>query len=92
MNKAELINNIASKTELTKTASEKALSAFIEIVTETVTAKEDVVISGFGKFTARDRNPRAGRNPGTGEAVQIPASTVPVFKAGKYFKEAVSNG
>jgi DNA-binding protein HU-beta len=81
VNKAELITSIAEKSKLTKKDAEAALKGFIESVEELV---------GFGTFETRERAAREGRNPRTKETISIPASTVPVFKAGKEFKEKVS--
>lgn len=90
MNKAELITSIAEKSNLTKKDAEVALKAFIESVQETLEKGEKVQLIGFGTFETRDRAARVGRNPRTKEEIQIPASTVPVFKAGKEFKDRVN--
>lgn len=90
MNKKELVNAMAEKTGLTKKDTKKALSAFQEVVTETLTKKEKVQLVGFGTFTAKKRKSRMGRNPQTGESIKIPARTVPKFKAGKSLKDAVN--
>ncbi|MDR5611154.1 HU family DNA-binding protein [Arsenophonus sp.] len=89
MNKTELINQIADKTSLTKKDSEKALNVFIETVTEELKAGNDVQLVGFGSFQVKQRAAREGRNPQTGKVIQIAASNVPSFKAGKTLKEAV---
>ncbi|WGL93878.1 HU family DNA-binding protein [Arsenophonus nasoniae] len=89
MNKTEIINQIAEKADLTKKDSEKALNAFIETVTETLKAGDEVQIVGFGSFQVKQRAARDGRNPKTGETLKIAASNVPSFKAGKTLKEAV---
>lgn len=90
MNKSELIEAIASATELTKADSERALNAFLETVTETVRGGEKVTIPGFGSFSVSDRKARTGRNPQTGEPVKIAASKAPKFSAGSGFKAAVN--
>jgi len=90
MNKAELVVAIAEKTELSKKDSEKALKAFIDVVTEELKKGEKVQLVGFGTFETSERAAREGRNPQTGKTMQIPASTVPRFKAGKALKDAVN--
>jgi DNA-binding protein HU-beta len=90
MNKAELISSIAEKSKLTKKEAEAALKGFIETIEETVANGEKVQIIGFGGFESRERKAREGHNPRTKEKITIPASTVPVFKAGKEFKEKVA--
>ena len=90
MNKSELISKIAEKSNLTKKDAEVALKAFIESVEEALENKEKVQLVGFGTFETKERAARTGRNPRTKEEIQIPASTVPVFKAGKEFKEKVN--
>lgn len=89
MNKAELITSMAEKSSLTKKDAEAALKAFIESVQEALAKGEKVQLVGFGTFEARERAARVGRNPRTKEEITIPASVVPVFKAGKEFREAV---
>lgn len=89
MNKAELIAAVAEKSELTKKDVEKAINAFISVVSETLAANEKVQLVGFGTFEVRERAERKGRNPQTREEIVIPASKAPVFKAGKALKEAV---
>lgn len=90
MNKAELVAKMAEKSGLTKVNAEKALAAFTETVGEALAAKEKVSLVGFGTFEAKERAAREGRNPQTGETVQIPASVAPTFKAGKVLKEKVN--
>ena len=90
MNKTELIAAIADQAELSKKDSEKALKAFIDVVTEELKKEHKVQVVGFGTFETRERAAREGRNPRTKETINIPASTVPVFKAGKEFKERVN--
>ena len=77
------------KSELTKKDAEKAINAFISVVSETLAANEKVQLVGFGTFEVRERAERKGRNPQTREEIVIPASKAPVFKAGKALKEAV---
>ena len=90
MNKAQLISKMAEKSNLSKKDTELALKAFIESVEEALANKEKVQLIGFGTFETRERAAREGRNPRTKETINIPASTVPVFKAGKEFKERVN--
>ena len=90
MNKSELITSMAEKSKLTKKDAEAALKAFIETVEETLEKGDKVQLIGFGTFETRERAAREGRNPRTKEVINIPASTVPVFKAGKEFKERVN--
>ena len=90
MNKLELVNEMASKSGLSKKDTENALKAFIETVEETLTKGEKIQLVGFGTFETRERAEREGRNPRTKEVIQIPASKAPVFKAGKEFKERVN--
>ena len=90
MNKAELITSMAEKSQLTKKDAETALKAFVESVQEALENGEKVQLVGFGTFETRERAAREGRNPRTKETISIPASTVPVFKAGKEFKERVN--
>ncbi|AYE34475.1 HU family DNA-binding protein [Clostridium sartagoforme] len=90
MNKAELITSMSEKSKLTKKDAELALKAFIESVEEALEKGEKVQLVGFGTFETRERAAREGRNPRTKETINIPASTVPVFKAGKEFKEKVN--
>ena len=90
MNKAELITSMAEKSQLTKKDAESALKAFIDSVQEALENGDKVQLIGFGTFETRERAARDGRNPRTKETINIPASTVPVFKAGKDFKERVN--
>ena len=89
MNKAELNNVIAENASLTKKDATAALDVTIKAITDSLAKGEDVSISGFGSFTVRERAAREGRNPMTGETIQIAASKVPAFKAGKALKDAV---
>ena len=90
MNKVELVTKMAEKSNLTKKEAALALDAFIESVEEALENREKVQLVGFGTFETRERAAREGRNPRTKEAITIPASTVPVFKAGKEFKDRVN--
>jgi DNA-binding protein HU-beta len=87
MNKSEMIDKVAEEAGLTKADAERALNAVIDTVIAEVKAGEEVMLVGFGTFKPSHRAARTGRNPRTGEAIQIQASTVPVFKAGKAFKD-----
>ncbi len=89
MNKAELISNVAEKTELTKKDTEKAVSAILNTIEKALSKGDKVQLVGFGTFETRERAARKGRNPQTGEEIDIAAARVPVFKAGKAFKDAV---
>ncbi|MFZ2326767.1 MAG: HU family DNA-binding protein [Rhodoferax sp.] len=90
MNKAELIEALVKETDMSKAAAGRAIDALVQIITETVAKKEDVQLIGFGTFKATKRAARKGRNPRTGEALKITATTVPKFTAGAAFKAAVS--
>ena len=90
MNKTELIAATAEKAGLTKKDAERAVNAAIEAVTAALVAGEKVQIAGFGGFETKKREARTGRNPQTGEAIQIAASNVPSFKAAKALKDAVA--
>ncbi|HLR92374.1 MAG TPA: HU family DNA-binding protein [Atopostipes sp.] len=90
-NKADLIEGVASKTDLTKKDATAAVEALFDVVTETLADGERVQVIGFGSFEVRDRAARKGRNPQTGEEIEIPATKVPAFKAGKGLKDAVKN-
>lgn len=87
--KADLVTRMADKSGLNKKQAEAALDAFVVSVQDALQAGEKVQLVGFGTFEARDRAARIGRNPGTGEEIQIPASRAPAFRAGKGLKDAV---
>ncbi len=89
MNKSELIGMVSEKTEMAKKDVEKVVNAVIESIIDTVTRDEKVQLVGFGTFERRHRAARKGRNPATNEEITIPALNVPVFKAGKAFKDRV---
>jgi DNA-binding protein HU-beta len=90
MNKSELIDAIASKGDLSKAQAGQALEALIGAVGDALKAGDSVTLVGFGTFSVKERAARSGRNPKTGETIQIAASKVPGFKAGKGLKDAVS--
>lgn len=89
MNKAELVEEVAGQTGLTKKISREAVGAIISVITDSLTREEKVTLVGFGTFRVMKRKARRGRNPQTGETIQIRAKKVPKFKAGKNFREAV---
>lgn len=90
MNKAELVAAIAEKTELSKKDSEKALKAFIDVVSEELQKGEKIQLVGFGTFEVAERAAREGRNPQTGKTMKIAASKSPKFKAGKALKDQIN--
>lgn len=89
MNKTELIAALASKAELSKKDAEKAVSAFVDVVSEAMKAGDKVQLVGFGTFESKDRPARTARNPRTGEAVEIAASKTVSFKVGKALKDSL---
>ncbi|MDP1471883.1 HU family DNA-binding protein [Priestia megaterium] len=89
MNKMELISIIATKANLTQKDATKAVNAVFETIVAELAKKEKIQLIGFGTFEVRERAERTGRNPQTGEVMQIPASKVASFKAGKELKQAV---
>ncbi len=91
MNKQELIENIASSADITKAAAGRALDSVIDSITGSLKQGDSVVLVGFGTFSVRSRAARTGRNPQTGQEIQIAAAKVPAFKAGKALKDAVNN-
>ena len=90
MNKAELVAAVAEKSGLSKKDSEKAVNAAFEAISAELTKGGKVQLVGFGSFETKTRNARVGRNPRTKEEIEIPASRVPAFKAGKALKDAVA--
>ena len=90
MNKAELINAAAEKAGLSKKDTEAAVTAAIDVITEALSKDEKVQLVGFGSFEVKSRAARIGRNPRTKEQIEIPASKIPVFKAGKALKDIVA--
>ncbi|MFN7781879.1 MAG: HU family DNA-binding protein [Lysobacterales bacterium] len=89
MNKAELVAAIADHAELTKTQAAAVVDAFTTTVTKALKKGDTVTLVGFGTFSVRKRAAREARNPRTGETIKLKASKVPVFKAGKAFKDAI---
>ncbi len=90
MNKSELIDAIAAGSDISKAAAGRALDSMIGAVTESLQKGESVSLVGFGTFAVKERAARQGRNPQTGETIQIKAAKVPGFKAGKALKDAVN--
>ena len=90
MNKAELIDAVSGQTGLAKADATKAVDAVFDSITAALKAGDGVALLGFGTFVVKGRAARAGRNPRTGETIEIPASKVPGFKAGKALKDAVN--
>lgn len=91
MNKTELIEAVGSKSGLNKKDTENTINAFTSIITNTLADGDKVSITGFGTFDVVERAARTGRNPQTGETIQIAASKSPKFKAGKTLKDAVKS-
>jgi DNA-binding protein HU-beta len=89
MNKTELIERISEEADVPKGDAQKHFEAFERVVTQALKGGEEVQITGFGKFSVRERKAREGRNPQTGEKMKIAASKVPAFSAGNALKEAV---
>lgn len=92
MNKGELIDAVARNTGESKALAEKMVNETLDVIVTGVVASGKVSITGFGTFEARDRAARTARNPQTGEEIQVKATRVPAFKAGKSFKDAVRPG
>lgn len=90
MKKSELVAVMAEKAGLKKVDAEKALNAFVEAVTEALAKDEKIALVGFGTFETKKRAARKGKNPQTGAVINIAASTVPAFKAGRGLKDAVN--
>jgi DNA-binding protein HU-beta len=90
MNKAELIDAVAEATELSRADAEKTTNAVLDSIIDALSKGDQVSLVGFGTFSVRERAARTGRNPQTGETIQIKASKSPGFKAGKAFKDAVN--
>lgn len=89
MNKQDLIRAVANKADISQKDTGKVINAMIEVITEQVARGEQVQIIGFGTFEKRTRPARQGRNPRTGEVMEIPEKTAPAFKPGKAFKQFV---
>ena len=92
MNKSEIAGRVAEQTGVARSAAGDAVDAVFEAIAEALAKGEDVRIVGFGTFGTRSRPARTGRNPRTGESMEIAASTVPAFKAGKPLRDAVNAG
>ncbi|QZY30115.1 HU family DNA-binding protein [Nocardioides coralli] len=92
MNRKDLVENVARQAELTATQAEAAVGAVIDGVVGAVAAGDKVSLSGFGTFEPRHRAARSGRNPQTGEALEIAATVAPAFKPASAFKQAVAEG
>ncbi len=90
MNKGELIDSIAAQANLSKSSAEHALNAFVDIITSALKDGEKVTLTGFGTFSASTRAARKGRNPRTGEEIEVKAANVPRFKAGANLRDAVN--
>ena len=90
MNKAELVEALAKKTNATKKVTEESLNSLIEVITEELAKGEKIQLVGFGTFEVIKRAARKGKNPQTGEEIKIPASKSPKFKAGKALKDIVN--
>jgi DNA-binding protein HU-beta len=90
VNKAEIIDYIAENSEISKASATRALNAFLEAVTLSLRAGKSISLLGFGTFSVKPRAARVGRNPQTGEPINIEAANIPAFKAGKSLKDAVN--
>jgi DNA-binding protein HU-beta len=90
MNQTELIEQVATEAKLTKTQTQDAVKALLKTVMQVVADGNKVTLVGFGSFEPKVRSAREGRNPKTGDTIQIPAARVPTFSAGKAFREAVN--
>lgn len=90
MNKSQLISSVAQDTGLTKKDTERALNSIVQNIEQALAAGQRVSLVGFGTFEVRPRKARMGRNPRTGEAIEIPAAKVPAFKPGKALREIVN--
>ena len=92
MTKSDLIQTISGETGIPMSAVRKTLNEAMDIISESISRGEAVILPGFGTFTLRHRIPRTSRNPRTGELIDLPACDIPVFKAGKRLKKAVNAG
>lgn len=90
MNKSELVDAVAENADLSKAAAGRAVDAMVDVISDTLRKGDQVTLVGFGTFLTRQREAREGRNPRTNEKIQIKASRVPSFKAGKALKDAVN--
>jgi DNA-binding protein HU-beta len=91
MNKSELVGIVAEQAKLSRAQAERLVNAFFEAVTDALKRGEDVALIGFGSFAVRDRAARSGRNPRTGEVIEVPAGRAPAFRPGKALRDAISN-
>ncbi|MFB5265977.1 HU family DNA-binding protein [Paenibacillus enshidis] len=89
MNKTDLINQVSEKAELSKKDATKAVDAIFDAISEALQSGDKVQLVGFGNFEVRERSARKGRNPQTGEEIEIPASKIPAFKPGKALKDGI---
>jgi len=89
MNKSELIDVVAVAADISKAAATKAVDAMVDSITGALRKNDQVTLVGFGTFTVKERAARTGRNPQTGEAIEIKAAKIPTFKAGKALKDAI---
>jgi DNA-binding protein HU-beta len=90
MNKGELVDAVSSSTGLAKAEATRAVESVLDVIESALRSGDTVALVGFGTFTVKARAARAGRNPRTGETIEIPASRMPTFKAGKALKDAVN--
>jgi len=90
MNKAELIDAVAAAADLSKSSATRAVDAVFDNIAAALKKGEQVSLTGFGAFTVRERAARSGRNPQTGESIEIKAARIPGFKPGKALKDAVN--
>jgi DNA-binding protein HU-beta len=90
VNKSQLVDTIAASADISKAGAGRALDALTDAITEALKNGDQVALVGFGTFSVRERAARSGRNPQTGETIQIAAAKVPSFKAGKALKDAVN--
>lgn len=90
MNKSELIEAIAASADIPKAAAGRALDAMVESITDALKQGDQVALVGFGTFAVKERAARTGRNPRTGDPIEIAAAKIPNFKAGKALKDAVN--
>jgi len=90
VNKSELVDAVAESADITKAAASRAVDGMVEAITSALKSGDQVSLIGFGTFLTRDRAARSGRNPRTGETIEIKAAKTPAFKAGKALKDAVN--
>ena len=90
MKKSELVAQLADQNDLTKRQAEKVIDDFLDLIKDELAKGEKVVLSGFGTFEVRTRVARSGRNPRTGEEINVPAQKTPAFKVGKLLKDAIN--